>query len=124
MFGSDPTGFKDAYEGIIYHTKNQLNGNMESIKKNYGKDMDIIESLGPIKKEIKNEIGHVEGRFLSHCIIDGKKYWDINDDPPIRQIPNTDESVLASDWRYREDLLWLSFKEVLIAHQWKVRLEV
>lgn len=123
-FGSEASGFKDAYEGIIYRTKNQLNGNIESVKKNYGKDMDIIESLGPIKKEIKSEIALVEGRFLSHCIIDNKKYWDINSDLPIRQIPNTDGLVLSSDWRYREDLLWLSFNEVLIAHQWKVRIEV
>lgn len=97
---------------------------MESIKKNYGKDMDIIESLGPIKKEIKSEICRIEGRFLSYLKIDNKLYWDINNDIPIRVIPSTANDVLDSDWRYREDLLWLSFKEVTIAHQWKVRMEV
>ena len=97
---------------------------MDTIKKYYGKDMDIIESLGPVKKDIKEEICRIEGRFMSYCMIDNKKYWDIHNDIPIRQIPNTDRSVLSSDWRFREDLLWLSFKEVLIAHQWKVRIEV
>lgn len=115
-FGGDGSGFKDEYEGIIFNTKNKLNGNMDTIKKNYGKDMDIIESLGPVKKDIKNEICRLEGRFMSYCTIDNKKYWDVHNDVPIRQIPNTDSGVLASDWRYREDLLWLSFKEVLIAH--------
>jgi hypothetical protein len=47
-FGDGPTGYKDEYEGIIYHTKKDLSGNANSVKKNYGKDMDIIESLGPI----------------------------------------------------------------------------
>jgi len=89
---------------------------MKTIKKNYGKDMDIIESLGPIKKEIKEEIGRVEGRFMSYCSIDNTRYFDINEDKPIRQIPNTDNRTLSSDWRFREDLLWLSFNEVLIAH--------
>jgi hypothetical protein len=51
-FGSEPTGFKDEYEGIIYQCKTPLKGNLDTIKKNYGKDMEIIESLGPIKKEI------------------------------------------------------------------------
>ena len=46
--------------------------------------MDIIESLEIIKKEIKDEIARVKGRFLSHCIIDNKKYWDINNDKPVR----------------------------------------
>jgi hypothetical protein len=32
--------------------------------------------------------------------------------------------ILASDWRYREDLIWLKYGHPLIAHQWKVRLEV
>ena len=123
-FGGDPSGYKDEYEGIIYHTKNQLSGNMYTIKKNYGKDMDIIESLGPVKKEIKKEIARVKGRFLSYCEIDKKKYFDVKTDIPVRQIFNTDNYTLSSDWRFREDLLWLSFDEVLIAHQWKVRIEV
>ena len=97
---------------------------MNTIKKNYGKDMDIIESLGPVKKEIKKEIARVKGRFLSFCEIDNKKYFDVTTDIPVRQIFNTDNYTLSSDWRFREDLLWLSFDEVLIAHQWKVRIEV
>lgn len=53
---------------------------------------------------------------MSFCEIDNKKYWDVSEDHPVRQIPDTDNRVLSSDWRFREDLLWLSFKEVLIAH--------
>lgn len=55
-------------------------------------------------------------------------YWDINEDVPGRLIPQIDSDgkgiTLASDWRYREDLIWLKYGYELIAHQWKVRLEV
>ena len=78
--------------------------------------MEIIENLKHLNREIKEEICRVEGRFLHNCIIDNKKYWDIEEYTPIRLIPNTDRYVLSSDWRYREDLIWLSHKETSIAH--------
>lgn len=43
---------------------------------------------------------------------------------PVRQNIMFSEDVLPSDWRYREDLIWLKYGEMLIAHQWKIRLEV
>jgi hypothetical protein len=33
------------------------------------------------------------------------------------------ENVAPSDWRFREDLIWLKYKFMKIAHQWKVRME-
>lgn len=33
------------------------------------------------------------------------------------------KDVLPSDWRYREDLIWLKYKYLKIAHAWKVRME-
>lgn len=32
--------------------------------------------------------------------------------------------ILPSDWRYREDLLWLKYGFMAIAAKWKLRLEV
>jgi len=32
--------------------------------------------------------------------------------------------VCPSDWRYREDLIWLKYGYQGIAQQWKIRLEV
>ena len=34
------------------------------------------------------------------------------------------DHILPSDCRYREDLVWLKYNYMLIAHQWKIRLEV
>jgi hypothetical protein len=33
------------------------------------------------------------------------------------------EGILPSDWRFREDLLWLKYGKMKIAHKWKVRME-
>ena len=57
-------------------------------------------------------------------MIDGVEYWDI-DDPemrPKRHIPN--RTCLPSDWRYREDLIYLYRDNLKMADKWKVRLEV
>jgi hypothetical protein len=34
------------------------------------------------------------------------------------------QKVLPSDWRYRDDLLWLRYGNIPVAHNWKVRMEV
>jgi len=33
------------------------------------------------------------------------------------------QDVLPSDWRYREDLLWLKYDNKKIAAKWKLRME-
>ena len=35
----------------------------------------------------------------------------------------TMEGVLPSDWRFRDDLLWLKYKQINIAHKWKLKME-
>jgi hypothetical protein len=105
------SGHKDQIEGIIYHPKKHLSGNKESIKKNYGKDYDMIYDLKSLK-DVKKEIGKVEGSWLNGLMVDGKMYWNIENDEPKRQLPmleSEDKIVLSSDWRYREDLIWLKY---------------
>jgi hypothetical protein len=66
----------------------------------------------------------IEGSWLHRLLIDGVEYWDI-DDPdmrPQRHIPN--RTCLPSDWRYREDLIYLYRNNMKIADKWKVRLEI
>jgi hypothetical protein len=48
----------------------------------------------------------IKGSWLRELVIGGKKYWDINTDIPERGKPQV-SGVLPSDWRYREDLIWL-----------------
>ena len=111
-FSSKTTGSKDCFTGIIYDCKKTLTGDKESVKKNYCKDMKTIDSVDSLKKDVKKQIFEIEGSWLNNCIIDGKTYWDIAYDEPIRQIPDLDKNgplILSSDWRYREDLIWLKY---------------
>ena len=57
-------------------------------------------------------------------MIGNKAYWKIERDRPIRVMHQHGNHVLPSDCRYREDLIWLKYNYMLIAHQWKIRLEV
>ncbi len=69
------------------------------------------------------KICDIEGSWLKSLAIDGTKYWDIDQDEPIRQVPEVGEEVLPSDWRYREDLIWLKYNYMKIAQKWKFRME-
>lgn len=48
MFRSSSSGCKDKFEGIIYDSK-PLSGNIESIKKNYGKEIEFVSDLKKLK---------------------------------------------------------------------------
>ena len=75
-------------------------------------------------KDVNKVLCEIDGSWLTHIDIAGKRYWDVKEDVPTRQIPSLGKDVLPSDWRYREDLIWLKYNYELIAHQWKLRLEV
>lgn len=72
--------------------------------------------------DLVKPICELQGSWLHNLIIDGVKFWDIDEDAPVRQRPVM-ENVLPSDWRYRDDLLWLKYKHAKIAHKWKIRME-
>jgi len=82
---SSSTGSKDEISGIIYDAKH-ITGDKESIKRNYGKDMDHVHDLKHLK-DVKKEICAIEGSWLYNLYIDGKKYWDVDELVPTRQKP-------------------------------------
>lgn len=110
------TGCKDHVEGIIYNST-KLTGDKHSIKKNYSKDMEFVSDLKHLK-DLKQQLCAIEGSWLKNLVINGKTYWDLDAQQPKRQLPihEDEEKVLSSDWRFREDLLWLKYKYQLIAH--------
>lgn len=67
-------------------------------------------------KDIKKVICNVEGSWLKNITIDNKLYWDVTKEIPQRQQPLMTDEVLPSDWRYREDLIWLKYDYMKIAH--------
>ena len=48
MFKSSSSGCKDQFVGIIYDSM-PLSGNVESIKKNYGREIEFVTDLKKIK---------------------------------------------------------------------------
>jgi len=107
IFSSSSSGCKDKFEGIIYDSK-PLSGSPESIRKNYCKEIEFVTDLKKMK-DIKKQICKVEGSWLENCNIDNNQYWNLDQDIPSRQVPLTTEDCLPSDWRYREDLIWLKY---------------
>ncbi len=120
------TGRKDEFFGLIYKT--QPIDQEASYKRHYVKSSKEIKDLSQLKGEIVEKICDVSGFLQRHIKIGDKVYWEIDKDVPDRQIPMIEKSsgqqILPSDWRFREDLIWLKYNNIPIAHNWKVRLEV
>lgn len=71
-------------------------------------------------------ICNLEGRWTRNLVIDGKEYWNIERDLPSRFLPlmeSESQRIAPSDWRFREDLIWLKYNYQRIASKWKVRQE-
>lgn len=47
--------------------------------------------------------------------------WNINKDIPTFLLHSL--NPLPSDWRFREDLIWLSYNDFPKCEKWKLRLE-
>lgn len=115
------SGKKDDFTGMIYKCEPFKNPEATT-KLIYGKNATEITELKQCKDLIK-KICDIEGSWLKSLVIDGKKYWDIEQNEPMRQVPDMSEQVLPSDWRYREDLIWLKYDYMKIAQKWKFRIE-
>jgi len=73
------------------------------------------------KKDFVKEICKIEGSYLEGVEFDGKEYWNIGKDLVYKQ--KFSENPLPSDFRWREDLTWLYWKDMNIAEKWKLELE-
>lgn len=126
MISKKVFGSKVGVEGIIYECPNCA----KAVPK-FGAKQELPEKLKDVK-EAKKIISKIDGSWLSQLDFDGKTYWDINECVPSRQTPlinNSPETeimgqVLPSDWRYREDLIWLKYGFMEIAANWKLKLEI
>lgn len=117
------SGKKCDLEGIIYDCKYKIQDNHEHIRTTFGKDIKFYEDLDKLK-DIQKKICKVSGNWLTHLDIDKKRYWDVDQISPKRPLPSIESDVLPSDWRNREDLIWLKYQNMTIAAAWKHRLEV
>lgn len=106
FFKKKESGCKDEFHGMIYNCTPILNMSV-SAKQLYSKSAINIKELKELK-DVVSKISDIKGRWLKSLIIGDKTYWDIDSIVPDRYIPSS-TSLLPSDWRYREDLLWLKY---------------
>jgi len=70
----------------------------------------------------KKQVSQLLGSWMGAVEFDGKIYWSFNQD--VKKFkPQPVEKPLPSDCRFREDLVFLSQKDIEKASEWKVRLE-
>jgi Oxysterol-binding protein len=100
------SGSKDEFQGMIYKCQPILNP-AASAKTLYSKSAHDVKDLKDLKDVVK-PICNIKGSWLKNLTIDNKVYWDIDQDLPDRFKPCS-QDLLYSDWRYREDLLWLKY---------------
>ncbi len=75
---------------------------------------------GSFKSEQKRLISKIYGSWVKSIGFDDKEFWNVNN-----QCYNLlmDYDVLPSDWRFREDLLWIAYGKTDNANAWKSELE-
>mgnify|MGYP003552985670 CR=1 FL=1 len=104
---------KDIIKGEIYRAREKYNI----------MDKDLQSKLFPKngKKENKEDsLSLISGSWINNIQFDNKVYWDTSFKGFSLKM-NLD--VLPSDWRFREDLLWLLYENVTYAQSWKTKLE-
>lgn len=67
-----------------------------------------------------NSLCKISGSWIKNLCFDDVEYW--NKDQPAMK-PQIDDDVLPSDWRFKEDLLWMLYGDVKQADSWKTKLE-
>eukprot|EP00826_Nyctotherus_ovalis_P045740 TRINITY_DN5091_c0_g2_i1.p1 TRINITY_DN5091_c0_g2~~TRINITY_DN5091_c0_g2_i1.p1 ORF type:complete len:501 (-),score=132.62 TRINITY_DN5091_c0_g2_i1:126-1628(-) len=109
LFSSRKKGTRiDDFDGVIYKVKPDVKS----------------KSVGELKdlKDVDERICSVSGSWLGQLKIGNQVYWDIEkvELPPL----NFAKNPLPTDWRFREDLIWLRRGNTEISQEWKVRLEI
>jgi hypothetical protein len=108
------TDVKNNLKAVIRFGKNEdLINNFEgsiidfTYPKNY--KFHIDDEVSQAKKIFKDtkihKLSKIHGNWLEHCSFDGKDYWHIDKHIPSWVCPSN--SILPSDGRFREDLIWL-----------------
>jgi hypothetical protein len=108
-FGSRVQDTKiDDIEGILYYSRPGV------------KQTRTIERIKDIQ-DVDMVIGNISGSWLHYVKVGSTIMWDIDkmDAFPLLY----DKEPIDSDWRFREDLLWLHRNNLNYAQEWKLKLE-
>lgn len=110
VFGGRKKGAKrDQFEGILYRW-DIMAEKQKTVKK--------IKDL----KDIESPICKISGSWLHNVKFGEEEYWNIDKGKPtgVWYAPK----ALPSDWRFREDLIWVRRDNEAVADLWKKELEM
>lgn len=103
----------DTLQGLIYVYDPKKSKPIEIQKKkvyNRFKESEAIEVLA-----------RAEGKITVGLEWDGVEYWSFHNFVASRQLPV--KNPLPSDCRFREDILWMKYKNNPMSEKWKLKLE-
>ncbi len=116
------TGRADEFEGVIYKIdRTQFEKAGFHKKRIY--EWEHPKSLAEIKDK-GEEVSTITGSWLKEITFDSEQYWELGDRRYKLWPQRASKSPLPSDWRYREDLIWLKYKNEPYADAWKKELEI
>ena len=104
-------------QGKLYYYDEEKEKSM--IKKKWYDSLTNFEKMSDLKEEIEN----ISGNWLEELKFNDKVYWNKNNNGEA-VIQKPVEEPLPSSYRFREDLIWLSYKNEEEAQKWKILLEV
>lgn len=82
----------------------------------------VQKSEDPMKMgDLMEQYVEVTGNYLKSMELDGVTRWSLDKDVPLMVLPA--DNPLPSDWRFREDLIWLHYGDMGRSERWKIRLE-
>ena len=115
------SGGKDQIEGVIYKTSEPIDEKVNL--KRYFKTSPIeVKALSELKDK-GEELGKISGSVIESILINDEEIWNLEGMDPVRHYPTTEGFICPSDWRFREDLIWLKRVCLDYAGAWKLKKE-
>jgi hypothetical protein len=84
------------------------------------KNMDKVLFRGGKPEGKETLLSHIQGCWYERLFFDSVSFWD-SSTPAYKLLMKKD--ALPSDWRFREDILWLLYQNPKFALAWKLKLE-
>lgn len=107
----------DTFRGSVYFYDKKKHNDMCKLKWNK-----MIREFSEMT-DLLQEIEKIEGVWHENIKFNNVEYWNQRRDLKFYQPKFIVNNPLPSDCRFREDILWLGYKDKDLAGKWKVKLE-
>ena len=115
MFGG--SGRIDCVKGAVYRYSRAAHEKL--VGESWHKMLKDSDKLGDLEQDLCS----VSGSWLEELAFGDKVYWNLGRDKDRYAQQKAAAHPLPSDMRFREDLIWLFYRNERAAQQWKLALE-